>query len=245
MNPTTILVLTVIFFATFVRSALGFGEALLGVPLLALLIPLKVAVPAMVLVSITVSLAVLIEDWRHVQVRSAGWLIASTVLGTPVGLLLLTRVDAAIVKGGLGLVLAGFVGYSLRYRPRTVLNDDRLAWPFGLGAGVLGGAYGMNGPPVVIYGALRGWSPQRFRATLQGYFLPASIASMVGYWLSGLWTWSVTRVYLTALPGVVVAILLGRAAHGRMNAHAFLRVVNLGLLAIAILLLGESLRAIL
>jgi hypothetical protein len=39
-----------------------------------------------------------------------------------------------------------------------------------LSAGVLGGAYGMNGPPLVIYGSLRGSSPQHFRATLQGYF---------------------------------------------------------------------------
>ena len=39
----------------------------------------------------------------------------------------------------------------------------------------------MNGPPLVIYGALRRWSPQHFRATLQGYFLPASLAGLGGY----------------------------------------------------------------
>ncbi len=245
MNPATIPLLTVIFFATFVRSALGFGEALIGVPLLALFIPLRVAVPVMVLISITVSTIVLVQDWRHVHLHSAGRLLAATLLGTPVGLLLLTRVDAAIVKIGLGLVLVGFACYSLLYRKRVVLTDDRFAWPFGLGAGVLGGAYGMNGPPVVMYGALRGWSPERFRATLQGYFLPASIASMLGYWLTGLWQSEVTRIYLISLPGMLVAILLGRAAHGRMNAHVFLRSVNLGLLAIAALLLVQSLRAIL
>ena len=55
----------------------------------------------------------------------------------------------------------------------------------GFCAGVLGGAYGMNGPPLVIYGAMRRWSAQHFRATLQGYFLPASIIGMGGYWLAG------------------------------------------------------------
>ncbi len=245
MTSTTIPLLMVIAFATFVRSALGFGEALIGVPLLALFVPLRVAVPVMVLVSITVSTIVLVEDWRHVHRRSAGSLLAATLIGTPLGLLLLTRVDASIVKVGLGVVLAGFALGSLRYRRGAVLTDDRLAWPFGLSAGVLGGAYGMNGPPVVMYGALRGWSPQRFRATLQGYFLPASLASMLGYALTGLWTWPVTRVYLTALPGVLVAIALGRVAHGRMHADVFLRAVNFGLLAIAILLLVQSLRAFL
>ena len=55
-----------------------------------------------------------------------------------------------------------------------------MAWLFGFGAGVLGGAYGMNGPPLVAYGALRHWSPKRFRATLQGYFLPASLVGIAG-----------------------------------------------------------------
>ena len=31
------------------------------------------------------------------------------------------------------------------------------------------------------------WPPERFRATLQGYFLPASIVGMCGYWLADLW----------------------------------------------------------
>ena len=44
----------------------------------------------------------------------------------------------------------------------------------------------MNGPPLVIYGALRRWSPQYFRATLQGYFLPATLAGLIGYAATGL-----------------------------------------------------------
>ena len=241
----SIVMLAVIFFATFVRAALGFGEALIGVPLLALFIPLQVAVPVMVLISITVSTLVLLRDWRHVHLRSAGWLILSTLIGTPFGLVLLTRANAALVKAGLGVVLVGFVAFSRLARRGDGLRDDRFAWPFGLGAGVLGGAYGMNGPPVVMYGALRGWSPERFRATLQGYFLPASLASMLGYWLTDLWTWEVTRDYLAALPAVLGAILLGRAVHGRLSPHGFLRAVHAGLLAIALMLLVQSLRGLL
>jgi hypothetical protein len=41
----------------------------------------------------------------------------------------------------------------------------------------------MNGPPLVIYGALRRWTPERFRATLQGYFLPASGRPRLTCWL--------------------------------------------------------------
>src|ERR1700741_1616498 len=93
------------------------------------------------------------------------------------------------------------------------LRDDSRPWLLGCGflAGVLGGAYGMNGPPLVVYGSLRGWSPQHFRATLQGYFLPASRAGLLGYWLAGLWTPAVNRFYLLSLPFVVVATFFGRA----------------------------------
>lgn len=236
-----IAITAVLFLAALVRSTLGFGEALIAVPVLALFIPIRVAAPVAVLISITVAAIALIQDWRHVHLR-ASWLLVSTLIGTPLGLLLLTRAEGAVVKGCLGVILAGFAAYSLLRGTRAVLEDDTLAWPFGLSAGVLGGAYGMNGPPLVIYGALRGWSPQRFRATLQGYFLPASAMAMTGYWLEGLWRPDVTRDYLISLPGVLVATFLGRALNGRIEARSFLRWVNLGLLAIAVMLVAQSLR---
>ncbi len=239
---TTIQILAVLFVATVVRSTLGFGEALVGVPLLALFMPIEAAAPLVVLISITVAAIALMQDWRHVHLRSAGWLVASTLIGMPLGLLLLTRADGGVVKACLGLFLAGFSAYSLLHGGRAVLEDDRLAWPFGLGAGVLGGAYGMNGPPLVMYGTLRGWSPQRFRATLQGYFLPASTLSMAGYWLAGLWKAQVTRYYLMSLPGVLVATFLGRALNRRIQARSFVRWVNIGLLVVAFVLLAQSLR---
>jgi uncharacterized membrane protein YfcA len=101
-------IMAVLFLATFVRSAFGFGEALIAVPLLSLIMPVDVAAPLAVLVSITVALVVLVQDWRHVHVRSAGRLVVSTLVGTPLGLLLLTRVDGAIVRGGLGVLIVAF-----------------------------------------------------------------------------------------------------------------------------------------
>lgn len=70
-SSTSIEILAVLVFATFVRSTLGFGEALIAVPLLALVVPIQEAVPIAVLISITVAAIVLIQDWRHVHLRSA------------------------------------------------------------------------------------------------------------------------------------------------------------------------------
>jgi uncharacterized membrane protein YfcA len=146
------------------------------------------------------------------------------------------------VKAVLGIVIVAFSSYSLIPRQRrAALEDDRLAWVFGFVAGILGGAYGMNGPPLVVYGALRGWSPQHFRATLQGYFLPASLVGMTGYWIKGLWTPAVTRDYLLALPLVLAAIFLGRAVNRRMSGRTFLLYVHLGLIAVGTTLLSQSL----
>src|SRR5262249_18832426 len=121
------------------------------------------------------------------------------------------------------------------------LPNDRLAWAFGFGAGVLGGAYGMNGPPLVVYATLRGWSPEHFRATLQGYFLPASAAGMLGFWGAGLWVPEVTRYFLLSLARVVIAIVIGRVANRRMHPEAFVRYVHLVLIGIGVLLLVQSL----
>jgi len=237
-EPAAIIVAGVLFVATLVRSALGFGEALIAVPLLALVIPVEVAAPVAVLVSITVACIVMLQDWRKVQVRSAGWLVLSTMFGIPLGLMLLTAVAEPVVKSVLACVIITFSAHTLLSGKERELKNDNFAWLFGFSAGVLGGAYGMNGPPLVIYGSLRRWSPQDFRATLQGYFLPASMAGLWGYHLAGLWTPAVDRFYLLSLPFVVLATFVGRAINRRIAVHRFLLYVHCGLiLAGAVLLL--------
>src|SRR5262249_50763044 len=72
-------VVVVFFGATLVRSAFGFGEALIAVPLVAFVLPVEVAAPVAVLVSVTVAAIVLAQDWRHVHPRSAAWLVCSTI----------------------------------------------------------------------------------------------------------------------------------------------------------------------
>lgn len=235
-------VAAVLFLATVIRSAFGFGEALVAVPLLALAIPVEVAAPVAVLVSITVALIVVLQDWRHIHMRSAVWLVLPTLLGIPVGLLVLKTVPESVVKFCLAVVIIGFSAWSLAPRVHFELGNDRLAGFFGLIAGILGGAYGMNGPPLAIYGALRKWPPANFRATLQGYFLPASLAGMAGYWIAGLWTPVVNRFYLWSLPGVLLAIFFGRLINQRMNPRQFVLYVHAGLIVIGGILLIQALR---
>ena len=237
-------VLIVIFAATLIRSALGFGEALVAVPLLALRLPVEVAAPLAVLVSITIAAIIIAQDWRHIHVRSTVWLVLPTFFGIPLGLWLLIHGNQGLVKAILGLLLIAFSAYCLWGRSRVELKSDNGVWLVGCGflAGVLGGAYGMNGPPLAIYGSMRRWSPQHFRATLQGYFLPASVVGMAGYWFAGLWVRDVTHYFLVSLPAILAAIFLGRAMNRRLNSDAFLRYVYIGLIAIGSILLIQAAR---
>jgi len=231
----------VLFLATVIRSAFGFGEALVAVPLLALAIPVKTAAPIAVLASIAVALVVVLQDWRHIHLRSALWLVVPALFGIPIGLMALKTVPEHVVKLILAVVIIGFSAWSLVPRASLELKNERLAGVFGFLSGILGGAYGMNGPPLAIYGSLRRWAPANFRATLQGYFLPASAAVMAGYWLSGLWTITVSRLFLLSLPGVVLGIFLGRAINRRLNARQFVVYVHIVLIGIGVLLLAQAL----
>jgi hypothetical protein len=156
--------------------------------------------------------------------------------------LLLAAVDDRAIKLTLGGVIAAFSIYSLAVRDTPRLAGDHAGWltVCGVLAGVFGGAYGMNGPPLVMYGSLRRWSPEHFRATLQGYFLPASIVGMAGYGVAGLWTSSVNRYFLLSFPAVIVATALGRAINRRVDSRRFFIVVHVGLIAIGLGLLLMS-----
>jgi uncharacterized protein len=93
-------------------------------------------------------------------------------------------------------------------------------------------------PPIVS--DLRRWSPEHIRATLQSYFLPASLVGLAGYWLAGLWVPPVTRYYLLSLPVAGASLGLGRVVNRRLAGRSFLRYVHLALIVIGVTLLIQS-----
>ena len=238
-------IIAISFIATLVRSTFGFGESLVAVPLFVLFIPLDVAVPLSVLISIFVALVVVIQDHREIHFNSAKWLIIYAFLGIPIGLLILLYGNAYWVKIGLGLLIIGYSVYTMVAKNTLHLEHDSRGWLFicGFLSGVLGGAYGVNGPPLVMYGNARRWSAQHFRATLQAYFLPASLFGVAGYAFRGLLGWAVLNYFLTTLPAVIPAIFLGRYFNRRLHGAAFFKYVYWGLIVIGCLLIVFTLTA--
>src|SRR5215813_3185268 len=132
-DAITVYVVAVIFVATLIRSTLGFGEALVAVPLLAMRVPIRVASPLAVLVSVIVAGVIVVQDWRHVHVRSAGGLILSSLPGIPLGVWLLARGNEHAVKSVLGLIIVAFSIFSLARKNTLHLADDNWGWLAGCG----------------------------------------------------------------------------------------------------------------
>jgi len=228
----------IIFVSTFTRSTVGFGDAMIAMPLLAMTVGINVATPLVGLIAVTISITILIKQWRNVHFKSVSMLVISTLLGILIGIM--------FVKGGaydstmkliLAIVIIVFSLYKLLKPKLFALENDRFACIFGLLAGFLGGAYNTNGPPVVIYGSLRRWSPARFRATLQGYFLPTGAMIALGHGIGGLWTKRVFANYLVCLPVVLIAIILGDRVNAKIQKGKFDNVVHVCLIALGITLL--------
>jgi uncharacterized membrane protein YfcA len=238
-----IAVLLIIVVATLVRSTFGFGDALVGMPLLALVIPLRTATPLMALVGPTIAVLMLARTWRRVDFRSTFVLIASTLAGIPFGLHALKNVREVLVDAVLAAVIILFGLYSLLRPEFHRLKSARSAPLFGFVAGVLGAATNTNGPPVVFYGALRGWPPESFRATIQGYFLLTGPAILIGQGAAGLLTRTVWRTYLYALPLIVIVVLAGLGLGRRIPAARFYRWIYGLLLAAGVGLLLKTILA--
>lgn len=242
MDSICLYIFAISFIATLVRSTFGFGESLVAVPLFILFIPLNVAVPLSVLISILVALVVVIQDHSQIHFSSAKWLIIFALLGIPIGVCVLLYGNDFWVKIGLGALIILYSLYALFGKGRFYLTSDNKGWLFicGFLSGVLGGAYGVNGPPLVVYGNMRQWNAKQFRATLQAYFLPASFVGAVAYFFQDLITFTVIKYFIISLPAVFPAIFLGRYLNHKLKDKAFFQFVYWGLIAIGIFLIMNS-----
>jgi len=235
-------VVGVIFAAAFVRSALGFGDAVVAMPLLAMVIGLKTATPLVAFMGPTISLLILMKDWRAGDMKAAARLIVASLLGIPLGVYGLARLPEEPLKIVLGVLILLYGLFGLA-RPSVRIENEKawVPWMVGWTAGVLGGAYNTNGPPVVAYGMLRGWPPGRFRANLQGYFLPTGLMILAGHGLAGMWTGEVFRFYLFSLPAIVLGVVLGGLVNRKLRPAVFVKLVYVFLAAMGAILLLRAL----
>ena len=129
-EPYAFVVLAVVFLSALTRSTFGFGDALLAMPILTMVVGIEVAAPLVAMISITIAAMILLQDWHRVDLKSAGWLVAFSFVGIPAGFLFLKEVQERFVTSLLAVVIIGFSSYAL-LRPRLfVLKSDNFACLF-------------------------------------------------------------------------------------------------------------------
>jgi uncharacterized membrane protein YfcA len=230
------LIIAVVLVAAFLQSLSGFGFAIIVMPLLTLLLGLRTAAPLVALAGLTVYTINLVRYRRAINAGEVLRLAAASVLGVLLGIWVLTAVNETLVERLLGLILAFYATYTLVRPSRAQPLSPRWVYPAGFLAGCLGGAYNTPGPPVIVYGTLRKWPKDEFRAVLQALFFVNAVLVVASHAVTGHLTAQVLVFYLYALPALAAGILIGSRVDTKVDRDRFRTLVT-----VMILVLGLSL----
>lgn len=234
-------------FGGFVRGYSGFGFALASVPILALALPPVIAVPAVLPVELAIGLATLPAERHHVVWPAWTWLVLGTLMGTPVGLTVLTLVPPEPMRVAIGLAVV--LAVLVLWRRPALGTADLGRLPLigaGLVSGLLNGGTAMSGPPAII--ALLG-SPlgsRQARGTLIAFIaLSAGLGTLLALWRGVMGAEAALSAALlvptAALGGGLGILVFGRTPerHYRPASLAILGLVALGAIASSALTLAH------
>ena len=147
-------------------------------------------------------------------------------IGVPIGVWALINLDQVIVKLFLGLLLIGYALYSLANPVGLRVESERWGYLAGFLGGCLGGAYNVPGPPIVIYGSLRAWEKDEFRAILQAIFLVSGTLTVALHLIAGRVTPNVLILYAACLPALLIAIWSAARVDTHVNRPRFRMIVT-------------------
>jgi len=231
------LMAALVFLASFMQSLSGFGFAILVMPLATLLLGLHTAAPAVALIALTVYVVNLIRYRRAIDLGEVLRLALASVLGIPIGVWAFAHVDESLIQQILGAVMVGYGAYAL-LQPRLASPlSPNWVYPAGFLAGCLSGAYNTPGPPVILYGSLRQWPKDDFRAVLQALFLVNAVLVVASHLLAGHLTSQVLILYLWAAPALLLGILVGSKVDLRVDQVRFRTLILAMILVVGVLLL--------
>jgi len=233
----TLLMAALIFFAGgFVQGLTGFGSALVAMPLLALIMDVKAAVPLCMADGLVITLYLVVRLRHHLDPGKIMPLVLGSLPGILAGVTLLKRVDSGLIRCVLGLLLVGYSLYSLLVRPRS-LNLSRI-WGYMAGflTGAIGAAFSAGGPPSIIYTTLSGWSKDEIKATLSGFFVINGLVTVLVHALTGVSGRETGLAFVVTAPFVLAGTGIGSRVSDRINRRLYLRLVHLFLLLMGVML---------
>lgn len=237
MSADAAIAAVVIAGAFVVLGLAGFGNGLVALAFLPLVMSPVTAIVLLTIYTVLATIVIFLPLRADFDPKGMPSLLVGSVLGTPLGVWVLAALPGSTLTRLIGLVLLVVVALEwLGVYPERLPGR---AWALGAGlaAGLLGAAVGTPGPPVVLYMASQGWSPRTVKANLQAFFLVNQAVIVVGYWWTGLLTPALWRDALVFLVPAAVGLVVGMALFARVDQVRFRRIVFAILFASGMLLL--------
>lgn len=218
-------------FAALMQAAVGFGFAVVFTPLLSLAMTAREAITVSLALGAVLSLTMYVAARPRAPLRSVITTFLAATVATPLGIYVLAIAGEQTLRGAIGAgVLLSVLGTVLT--PHPVAERPRaLVAELGVGAlsGVLRGAVGMGGPPVVLYEHWRGASMTDIRGRLLAFFALTAVSGTLMAAGSGIFTRQSLLLSAAGVPAVGIAILGGRFIRPRLSPFWF-RMISMALL---------------
>jgi uncharacterized membrane protein YfcA len=229
--------------AGFVTGLAGFGVGIVALGFWLHAMDPLVAAPLVAVCSVAGQLQSIYPVRRSIVPGRIWPMVAGGLVGLPIGIVILTDLDARSLKVALGGLLVAYSAFGLLVRIGPVCrNAGRWAdGGVGLVGGVLGGIAGVSGPPATIWTGLRGWTKDEQRAVYQPYNLVVLAVAVGAYATQGLLTAEVGWFAAIAVPALVLGVQGGMIAYKRIDEPTFRRVVLALLLISGVSLVANNL----
>jgi uncharacterized membrane protein YfcA len=179
---------------------------------------------------------------RHaLNLKLLGPFIIGSLIGVPIGTMLLTYVDAAYLRGAVGVLLVIYGSYGLTQPVLKPAPDNASADAgIGLANGVLAGLTGLPGFIITVWCQLRGWTKDVQRAVFQPVMLAAIVINLVSLTVVGAITGDIVKLYLLGLPAMIAGIWSGFKLYGKLDDVAFRKLMLLLLLVSGLALIAAQ-----
>ena len=242
MDPVLTFVLAglVIFAAHVVAGLTGFGTAILGLPLLALLFDLDVGKQSLAILS-TLAYAYIALRWRgHIAWRELGLIVALAGVGVPIGMWLY----GMLPRRGSMIILGAFIAIVGLRKLLKLWPEQRsprwLARLLLVAGGVVHGALTTGGPLIVVYVTQAIRHKSSFRVTLCVMWLMLNAILAIGWTAMGAWSPRSFQLSLIGLPFTLAGLILGERLHRLASEATFATIVDLTLLLMGVLLIVSA-----
>jgi uncharacterized membrane protein YfcA len=219
-------------FAYTVFGITGFGSSLVAMPLLVLVVPLRTAVPLMLVFDLVSGLLLGLKNRRHIDVREGVRLVPFMLAGMAVGVLALVRTPERRLLLVLGLFILGLSAWNLLGRSGPRQLSPRWAAPFGIVGGFFTALFGTGGPFYTIYLTCRVHDKLALRATISSVLFFSAISRLVLFTGAGLYGQpGLPLLAATLLPFAMAGLYLGNRLHQRLPAERARQAIWIVLLA--------------